>query len=406
MGSGMIPQQGTRPDGSRLVERAWDVIVLGGGAAGLMCAITAGRRGRRVLVLDHGAVLGRKIAISGGGRCNFTNVHARPENYLSANPDFCKSALARFTPSHFIAMVEAHRIPYHEKKLGQLFCDRSARDVIAMLLEECRRAGVRLSHPVEVQAVEKPERFRLETSAGVLEAQSLVVATGGLSLPRTGATGLGYELARRFGHKVTSLHPGLVGLRWAEEELKRWRGLAGVSVDALVKAGGGPVFRENILFTHTGLSGPAMLQASNYWSPGTGLSINLLPECDARSMVAEAGGQTAYQLLAKLLPKRLACEVAASLPGEPLARVRKDERDALAERVARWSPCFSGTEGYGRAEVTRGGVDTARLSSKTMESRDVPGLFFIGEVVDVTGWLGGYNFQWAWASGHAAGLSA
>lgn len=382
-----------------------DVVVVGGGAAGMMCAIAAGKRGRRVTLVDHAERLGRKIEISGGGRCNFTNLHTSPDNYLSGNPDFCKSALARYRPDDFVSLVEAHRIPYHEKKLGQLFCDHSARKIIAMLIEECRSAGVRLLHPVDVLAVGKPERFRVATSAGEIESDALVVATGGLSLPRTGATGLGYDIARQFGHRVTELSPGLVGLRWADGEAVRWSGLAGVSVDSVVTTGRGIAFRENILFTHRGLSGPAVLQASNYWSPDSPLTINLLPDLDAARLIEEGGSQHAGQLLARHLPKRIANRIASTVPDSPLARLPRHDRDTLARHLAAWQPKFAATDGYGRAEVTRGGVETTRLSSKTMESRDVPGLYFIGEVVDVTGWLGGYNFQWAWASGHAAGSS-
>ena len=381
-----------------------DVVVIGAGAAGMLCALTAGRRGRRVVVLDHAREIGRKILVSGGGRCNFTNLWASPENYLTGgNPDFCKSALARYRPEEFIHLVERHRIPYHEKKLGQLFCDRSAREIVAMLVTECRRAGVELRHPVEVRRVRRNDRFVVETSAGRITARCLVVATGGLSLPKLGASGLGYQLARQFGHAVGELAPGLVGLRWADDRHAALRRLAGVAADARV-ACAGACFRENILFTHRGLSGPAILQASNYWAPGGRLTLDLLPGLDLRQAVRSDGALKPLRLLGRHLPDRLVREFAGDRRfARPLAQLPQPAVDDLLRRFHQWQPEFAETDGYARAEVTRGGVSTARLSSQRMESRDVRGLFFIGEVVDVTGWLGGYNFQWAWASGHAAG---
>ena len=382
-----------------------DVIVIGGGAAGLMCAAVAGARGRRVVLLEHNETVGRKIAISGGGRCNFTNTLTTAKNFISSNPHFAKSALARYTPSDFVALVERHRIRYHEKKLGQLFCDESSRFIIEMLLGECDDARVDIRTSCGVRAVCKEELFTLETNRGTFECESLVVATGGLSIPKLGASDFGYRIARQFGLKVLSPTPALVPFTLARGDLDAFKSLSGVSVHARVSACGAE-FVENILFTHRGLSGPAVLQISSYWSRGKAVSIDLLPGLDARELLEQERTSAAElsTLLARHLPRRFAqswCELYA--PRGPLRGLSVAELRAAAERLNAWRVEPAGTEGFLKAEVTRGGVDTDELSSKTLEARRAPGLYFIGEVVDVTGHLGGYNFQWAWASGHAAG---
>jgi predicted Rossmann fold flavoprotein len=382
-----------------------DVVVIGGGAAGLMCAAAAGARGRRVVLLESNETVGRKIAISGGGRCNFTNTGTTAKNFVSANPHFAKSALARYTPADFIALVERHGIRYHEKKLGQLFCDESSRLIIEMLLAECDDARVDVRTSCGVRTVSKEELFTLETNRGTFESESLVIATGGLSIPKLGATDFGYRLARQFGLKVLSPEPALVPFTLARGDLEAFRNLSGVSVHAAVR-GGGAEFVENILFTHRGLSGPAVLQVSSYWSRGDAVSIDLLPGLDARGLIEENRASSAElsTLLARHLPRRFAqswCELYA--PRGPLRAITTAELKSVAERLKDWRVEPSGTEGFQKAEVTRGGVSTDELSSKTLEARRAPGLYFIGEVVDVTGQLGGYNFQWAWASGHAAG---
>ncbi len=384
----------------------FDVIVIGAGAAGMMCAATAGQRGRRVLLLDHAAKLAEKIRISGGGRSNFTNVHARHDCYVSENPNFCRSALAQYTPQHFIALMERHGIAYHEKKLGQLFCDDSSQQLIDMLDAECRAANVERRMGVTVHKVGRNEAFQLETSAGSFSCESLVIATGGLSIPQIGATAFGYQIAEQFGLPVTKLDPALVPLTFHVEDAARFAPLAGVSLDTEVRIGK-VRFRENVLFTHKGLSGPAILQISSYWQPGQEIVINLLPDLDAEAWLEERAGSE--QLLANAMgelgwPKRFA---EAWLDGQG-ANVRgKDlapkKRRQLAETLHNWRVLPNGTQGYKKAEVTRGGVSTKALSSKTMMANEVPGLFFIGEVVDITGWLGGYNFQWAWSSGFVAG---
>jgi hypothetical protein len=382
----------------------FDCLVIGGGAAGLWCAITAGRRGRRVAVLDHADRLGKKIIISGGGRCNFTNLHASPANYLSANPHFCTSALARFSPEDFIAEVESHGIAHHEKKLGQLFCDGSAKQIVAMLLQECERAGVVIMTSCRIDQVTRTERFVVETSLGVYDSERLVIATGGLSIPQTGASDFGYRLARQFGMPLVATEPALVPLTLpAQDGLDA---LSGVSTDSEVEAGG-QSFREHLLFTHRGLSGPAILQASSYWRAGSELSIDLLPEQDvAAALIAarSAGKGLVSGVLGEVLPRRLASLWLDRHGGDrPVASLSDRVIAELHTALHCWTLVPAGSEGYRTAEVTRGGVDTRALSSQTMEAREVPGLHFIGEVVDVTGWLGGYNFQWAWASGHAAG---
>lgn len=385
------------------MKHSFDVIVLGAGAAGLMCAIEAGRRGRRVAVLDHADRIGKKILISGGGRCNFTNIHCRPENFLSANPHFCKSALARYTPADFIALVEKHRIPYHEKTLGQLFCDRSAQDILSMLEEECRRAGVRIMPKTRVSEITRPGGFVLRTAEDEFHSEALVIATGGLSIPKMGATAFGYEVARKFGLKVVECRPGLVPLTFAAEDRKRYCDLAGVSAD-VVTSTDHHEFREKMLITHRGLSGPAVLQISSYWKAGGRIAIDLAP---GRELLAEmlrlSSGRdlnAAKAAFHSALPARFA---ERWLENNAPARWTNHEIAELERRAHRWEINPAGTEGYEKAEVTAGGVDTNELSAKTMESREVPRLYFIGEVVDVTGHLGGFNFQWAWASGYSAG---
>jgi len=395
-----------------------DVVVLGAGAAGLMCAIEAGRRGRRVVVLDHAERIGKKILISGGGRCNFTNLHCRAESFLSSNPHFAKSALARFTPADIIALVEKHGIRYHEKTLGQLFCDRSAQDIVTMLERECRDAAVRILTGTKVERVTQPAnsvdpidpRFTVETSAGVFRTSSVVIATGGLSIPKMGATGFGYEIAEQFGLAVVPCRPALVPLVFDAEDRERWCDLSGVSTEVIASATGmkRPVrFREKMLITHRGLSGPAILQASSYWQPGRPIELDLAPETDLLAPLTAHNTRrdpaSAIAVLRTVWPSRLAERWLAVYPPPSWtnAALERFERDLHA-----WSVTPAGTEGYAKAEVTAGGVDTGELDAKTMESRKVPGLYFIGEVVDVTGWLGGYNFQWAWASGASAGRSA
>ncbi len=392
------------PPPATAVQR-FDIIVIGGGAAGLMCAFTAGRRGRRVAVLECNARVGLKIAISGGGRCNFTNVFAAPENYLSGNPRFCASALARYQPQDFIDLVEKHRIPYHEKKLGQLFCDFSSRQIIEMLLAECAIAEVEIQCSCRVESVAKRDRFSLGTNRGELECDSLVIATGGLSLPRLGASDFGYRIAEQFGIGLTETRPGLVPLTFAEEERTLFAPLSGVSLPVVARANGAS-FAEAMLITHRGLSGPAILQVSSFWREAENVTLDLLPEHPGADwlLAQRATKTTPEELLAREWPARFAAAWCARYaPPRPLQHTRTAELEQIARLVHQWPVRPEGTEGYPKAEVTVGGVETGELSSKTMEARRVPGLYFIGEMVDVTGWLGGYNFQWAWASGHAAG---
>ena len=384
-----------------------DVIVIGGGGAGMFCAFTAGNRGKRVLLLEHNDQVGKKITISGGGRCNFTNIHATAANYLSRNPDFCKSALARYSPWDFISLVEKHQIPYHEKKLGQQFCDESSRRIISMLESECREAGVRILCGCRVEDVVKNDRFEVITPRGTFTADALVVATGGLSFAKLGATDIGHRIARKFGLGVTTLRPGLVPLTFLPTEQSFFEPLAGVALPVRVTREGRS-FEEAMLFTHRGVSGPAILQISSYWNEGEPLSFDLLPErSDSEAFEATLrSGSTAMQTLSRMWPRRFAESwCARHAPEKPLARCTKAETDSLLKSLHGWTSSFAGTEGYPKAEVTLGGVETGDLSSKTMEARKVPGLYFIGEVVDVTGWLGGYNFQWAWASAHACGTA-
>ncbi len=382
-----------------------DVVVIGGGAAGLFCASVAARRGRRVVVLEHNERVGKKIRISGGGRCNFTNLDTTAANFISANPHFCKSALARYTPADFVALVESYGIAYYEKKLGQLFCVGSAQQIIDLLVAECRQAQAQIICQCQVLGISKMSAFVVETSQGSFNAGSVVIATGGLSIPTLGSTEFGYRIARQFGLKLQPTRPALVPLVFAPETLGPLNALSGVSFAALASCNGAE-FSEDVLLTHRGLSGPAILQVSSYWRPGDHVSLNLLPGQNARDMLKtkQISDIELANLLGQHLPRRLAhawCELTA--PSRPLKQFTAAELDTVADKLAHWSLQPAGTEGYGKAEVTAGGVDTDELSSKTMAAKRVPGLYFIGEVVDVTGHLGGYNFQWAWASGYAAG---
>ncbi len=393
----------------------FDALVIGGGAAGLMCAIAAGRRGKRVMVVEHANRVGKKILMSGGGRCNFTNTGTTPGNFLSANPHFCKSALARYTPWDFIAMVERHGIAYHEKELGQLFCDESSKQIVRMLLDECVTAGVRVETSCSVERVQHGDgaastgMFHLHTTLGTFNAPALVVASGGLSIPSMGASGFGYELARQFGHTVLPTRAALVPLTLSGKHQERLADLSGVAFPIEARCNGAS-FSNFMLITHRGISGPAILQISSFWQSGEDLRLDLLPGVDSlatlQQLQAERPGAELKTVLGELLPKRFAqrlCEV--WLPSKPMKQYNAPQLRDLAAQLASWPLTASGTEGYRTAEVTLGGVDTDELSSSTMQSRRIPGLYFIGEVVDVTGWLGGYNFQWAWASGYAAGTS-
>ncbi len=386
-----------------------EVCVLGAGAAGLMAAATAGARGRRVLVLDHAPEAGRKILISGGGRCNFTNLDgADPARYLSANPRFARSALARYRPADFIALVRRHGIPFHEKTLGQLFCDHSARDIVAMLLAECAAAGVELRCGTRITALDHADgRFRIGTDQGEVRAESLVLATGGPAIPKMGATAFAAEAAARFGLPVVPHRPALVPLTFGGEALEMMRPLAGVALP-VTAAAQGPRFAEAMLFTHRGLSGPAILQASSYWQPGGALALDLLPGLRAEDWLLSAKRQGGRAELRPTLAGRLPARLAAALaePGQRLADMPDRGLRALAGRLNAWMLHPAGTEGYAKAEVAAGGVDTAALDQRSLQARHLPGLFVVGEAVDVTGWLGGYNFQWAWASGWAAGQAA
>ena len=396
-----------------------DVVVVGAGAAGMMCAIEAGKRGRAVLIIDHASKLAEKIRISGGGRCNFTNLHAKPNHYLSANLHFCRSALARYTPQDFVALVEKHGIRYHEKKLGQLFCDGSAQQIIDMLYGECESAGVAWQTPSQVIQVDykagdhgakRAQRFIVKTERNTIETNALVIATGGLSIPQIGASAFGYQIAKQFKINVTALRPALVGLTFTLDDFVNFKPISGVSVTAEVSCNAAS-FSENVLFTHRGLSGPAILQISSYWEPGKCIHINLLPQQDAQEifLIHRQSNVLLPNLLARILPKRFVQAWCATNfqqhlnTTKPLNQYRESELRQVVEKLHNWHIFPSGTVGYKKAEVTLGGVDTHELSSKTMESRRVPGLYFIGEVVDVTGHLGGYNFQWAWSSGYAAG---
>lgn len=391
-----------------------DVIVIGGGAAGLMCALVAGRRGRRVIVLEGSNRIGKKILMSGGGRCNFTNLYSAPEHFISQNPKFCTSALSRYTQWDFIALVEKHGIAWHEKTLGQLFCDESSRQIVAMLADECQAAGVRIQTSCTVGAVSfragEDAAWRVQNGAEQLSAAALVLATGGLSIPKMGASDFGYRLARQFGLKLVETRAGLVPFTFSGRAHEMTGHLSGVSLPAIVSAGG-VSFAENILFTHRGLSGPAALQASSYWEPGTEILIDLLPATDAAAHLLDSKRTQPKarlrSVLAQLLPRALVRELQDLLWSElselALAEIADASLRALAGTLQNWALRPSGTEGYRTAEVTLGGIDTDELSSQTMESKRQPGLYCIGEVVDVTGHLGGFNFQWAWASANAAG---
>ncbi len=382
----------------------FDAIIIGAGAAGLFCAIEVGKRGRKVLVLEHNAQVGRKILISGGGRCNFTNTSARAENFVSENPHFAKSALAKYAPQNFVELVKKHRIEFYEKKLGQLFCRQSSSQIVEMLLAECRAARVEIRLNCSVKNVEKNDLFKVETNQGSFICEKLVVASGGLSFPKIGASDFGYRIARQFNLKIVPTKPALVALA-AENLDPDFKRLAGVSIDAAVSYGKNS-FRENILFTHRGLSGPAILQISNYWQKGKAVSIDLLPTVDAANLLEEnrANKQKLDNFLSRFLPSRFAENFTArNFQNKTINQFSRAEIEQIAGKLNDWQIKFSGTEGYDRAEVTSGGVSTGELSSQTMEARKIPELFFIGEVVDVTGWLGGYNFQWAWSSGFAAG---
>ena len=397
----------------------YDVLILGAGAAGLMCALTAGQRGRRVLVLDHASRAGEKILISGGGRCNFTNLHCTPDNFFSDNPSFCRSALTRYTPADFLELVERHRIAWHEKASGQLFCDGSARAIVDMLLAECMTAGVQVRLGQRITDLSRADRFCVRTDAGVIEAERLVLATGGLSIPKLGATGLSHDIARRFSLKLTAIRPALVPLTLAQDavcpaapgepggpENLVFKSLAGVSAEVVARCGGS-AFRDGMVFTHRGLSGPAILQISSVWQEGGTIEIDLAPHASGEFLRARKRARPKAGLRAALsdfLPQRLAdAFLPAELAGPPMAELPNRKLAALETQLRHWTVQPAGTEGFSKAEVTLGGIDTRALSQRTMEAKDVPGLFVIGEAVDVTGWLGGYNFQWAWASGVCAG---
>ncbi len=384
-----------------------EVVIIGAGAAGMMCALTAAGRGREVLLIDHANKAGKKILMSGGGRCNFTNMYAEPANFFSANPHFAKSALARYTPWDFIAMVDRHQVPYHEKKLGQLFCDNSSRDIRDMLLEECREAGAEVRLSTSVAQIEKTGAgYELSTDLGALRAASLVIATGGLSVPTLGASGFGYEVARQFGHTVLPTRAGLVPFIITDSLKELCTELSGTSAAGVVSCNG-QSFRENILFTHRGLSGPAILQISSFWELGDAVEIDLLPDDDAGEWLA---GQQAARpdselktVLGQVFTKKMAARLADEwFDSRPMKQYTAAKLGDIANQLGAWQVVPAGTEGYRTAEVTVGGVDTREVSSQTLESRISPGLYFIGEVLDVTGQLGGFNFQWAWASGYAA----
>jgi predicted Rossmann fold flavoprotein len=385
-----------------------DVVVIGAGAAGLMCSIEAGKRNRSVLVLDHMRTIGKKIRVSGGGRCNFTNIYLRPDNYLSANSHFCKSAIARFTPNDFISMVEKHGIAYHEKENGQLFCRNTSGDIVRMLSVECRNAGVEIRVNCRIGSIAKADHFRISTDSARIDAAALVIATGGLSYPALGATDMGFRAARRFGLKITQLKPALVPFVFSRHDQKLFDALSGVSFNAEVNCRG-KRFRGEILFTHRGLSGPAILQGSSYWDCGEDIAIDLMPEKDAYALfTAKRKSRIELSnLLSEYLPRRFSrtwCELYA--PSRPLCQYTEKELKDIAYQMHHLTIRPEGTEGYGNAEVTAGGVDTGELSSKTMEAKKVSGLYFAGEVIDVTGQLGGYNLQWAWSSGFVAGQYA
>ncbi len=388
----------------------YDVIIIGAGAAGLMCGIEAGKRGRKTLIIDHAKKVAEKIRISGGGRCNFTNIYASPDNYISTNPHFCKSALSRYTQYDFMAMMDDHNIPYHEKKLGQLFCDNSAQDIITMLIDNCTHHDVKISLSTTITSVDKNDGgYAISLDNGrVLKCASLVVACGGLSIPKIGATGFGYDIARQFGHSIIETRAGLVPLTFTDDILNMCKDLSGLSVEAQVFAEDNASFAEGLLFTHRGLSGPSILQISSYWRAGQTIKINLLPSVDIFEFLKERRDASPKQdienTLSTYLPKRLVAAICARLNiNGRLADLPNTALQTIANHINHWTIKPNGSEGFRTAEVTLGGVDTNELSSKTMESKLSPDLYFIGEVVDVTGHLGGFNFQWAWSSAYAAG---
>lgn len=387
-----------------------DVVIVGAGAAGLMCAIESGRRGRSVSVIEHSEKIGKKILISGGGRCNFTNIYSSHENFISQNPHFCKSALANYSPDDFISLVKKHKIAFHEKKLGQLFCNESSREIVRMLESECKTYSAEIKTSCRILNIEINEKglFEVATTSDKYVSESLVIASGGISIPKMGASGFGYDIAKKFGHGITKVSPGLVPFVFKKNDRDAFGKLSGVSVDSIVSSSG-VSFRENILFTHGGLSGPAILQISNYWKSGDCISINLFPEKNLTDILIEnlRSRTELVNFISNFIPSRLAaafCEEYFSLKN--LNRYSKKELKTISEKFHKWEIVPEDTEGFGKAEVTLGGVDTSELNSKTMESKKINRLYFIGEVVDVTGWLGGYNFQWAWSSGFAAGQYA
>jgi len=385
----------------------YDVIIIGGGAAGLMCAIEAGKRGRSVLLIEHCEKIGKKILISGGGRCNFTNINARPETYVCSNSHFCKSALARFTQQDFIELVEKHRIKFHEKTLGQLFCDDSSRQIVAMLAREAEEANVQIKCNCKIASVKKSEGFILQTNTGGYSCESLVVACGGISIPKMGATGFGYDIAKQFGLKIVKQRAGLVPFVFSKRDLQKFEGLSGIAIDAEVSCGE-TSFREAILITHRGVSGPAILQISSFWKPGKEIKMDLLPDFDLISFLEKRKllnkEQELKTVMSELLPKRFVERVFELwLTNKPLKQTEIKDMHEVSAFFHAWKITPADTEGFRTAEVTVGGVDTDEISSKTFEAKKVPGLYFIGEVLDVTGWLGGYNFQWAWASGFCSG---
>ena len=387
------------------MNNTYDVIIIGAGAAGLMCAIEAGKNGQKVLILEKSEKPGKKILISGGGRCNFTNIYNSSDNFISANPHFHKSALARYTPFDFISLVESYNISYHEKKLGQLFCDGSSRQIVEMLISESNKYDVKIILNCETSNIEKKDVFIVQSDKGVYQSGKLVVATGGPSIPTMGATGFGYKVAKQFGHKIIECRPALVPLTMDKEHLNNFGDLSGVSIDSVAECNG-ISFRENILFTHRGFSGPAILQISSYWKPGDLISLNLLPDKNFKDEILNERNSKKMvdNFLSGYLPERFAQRFAlVYFPAKRIIDLSTKEIEAISDRLHKWELTPIGTEGFAKAEVTVGGVDTTQISSKTMESKLISGLYFIGEVVDVTGWLGGYNFQWAWASGHASG---
>ncbi|MBV6479441.1 MAG: hypothetical protein HGGPFJEG_02214 [Ignavibacteria bacterium] len=380
-----------------------DVIIIGAGAAGLMCAAEAGKRGRSVVVLEKSDKPGKKILISGGGRCNFTNIYTSPENFICGNPHFHKSALASYTPEDFISLVNKYQIAFHEKKLGQMFCDKSSNEILVMLLSECKKNNAELITDIDVKEIRKKDSFEIVSGKEIFKCESLVIASGGISIPKMGATDFGYRTARTFGIKVTQTRPGLAPLLFGNEEKKLYSHLSGISADCIISCNK-VKFRENLLFTHKGLSGPAILQASSYLNPGDHITINLLPEIDLKNIITENSNAELSTVLKKYLPERYVNVFTENFyKSKKVNTISAKDLQNISDKLQKWNFVPLGTEGFDKAEVTVGGIDTDELSSKTMESKKVKGLYFIGEVVDVTGWLGGYNFQWAWSSGFAAG---